>query len=266
MANIQNGMRISGTGIPSDSVIIGNDGASSIVIGNRTGSPVTATASNSGVSLAIVGERPYTTKIENNEFYNTRLYLDGMYDAKISGNLFEKNLSDVTTYGVLVNQPIFESTITNNIFRYGYSGIHIAGSGSTDLFITGNFFRYQYYYGIYAAGGAATRLTISENNITNTATSNTGSYQGIYAATGATIKNNVIDLITGYAGIRSDTNATNNIIQGNKVRNLSGGGTKYSIRIEAGNTGYVLSENQTNLIISDVSGTAVRATNNDIIP
>lgn len=260
-ANTVVGMSISGAGIPTDSVIIGV-GTGTVTIGTPTMMPVNATIDNTNVTLTITGRYPQRINITNNSIVNSFIALQRMSAVTISGNTIEFYPGNTTGNGVSLGATMSGVSVTNNSFRYGNSGVNVSAA-ITDAVISGNAMTYGYYYGIYTTG-AHTNLLIVGNTISNTSTANASSYSGIYASDGAKVKNNTINLTTGYATIRGLANAAGIIIQGNTTKNAAYNGTsKYDIRIESGNTAYIVSNNQITNPISDASNAAISKIFND---
>lgn len=261
MANIQNGMTISGTGIPADSIIVGNDGVNQIIIGNRSGSTVNATADGSGTTLSIAGENPYNIQITNNAFINTKVALYRLKKVVISGNAFEWYPSDTTNASIHFANFVHQCAVSGNTFRYGLSGV-VADVGLVDTTISANAFILQNYYGVNA-GEANTNLLVADNIITNDATANAGSYQGIRVGGGSRVKNNSINLTTGYATVRIVADSVGVIVQGNTTSNAAyNGSARFDIRGETGLSACLVINNQSNDALSDASS-ACTARDND---
>jgi hypothetical protein len=256
MANIQNGMAVSGTGIPADSIIIGNDGASQITIGDRSGMPVNATADGTEVTLSIVGEYPKKIQISGNELTNTPMVLGKVSQASVTNNLMIFPPSDTTSKGIYLSNIFSQASISGNTVMYGLGGV-ISDVGLTDVTISGNAFMWQNYYGLNV-GEANTNLLISNNVISNDATANAGNYQAIRVGSGTRVKSNSINIATGYSTIRVVGDTSGIIVQGNNTSNAAyNGSSRYDIRVESGSTSSIIVNNQCNDVVSDAGTTTV---------
>jgi hypothetical protein len=261
MTNIADGMSISGTGIPADSIIIGHDNTNSIVyIGDRSGSPKNCTANGSLVTLSIIGEYPEKVQVNNNQLINTGLVLQRIASVSVAGNTFEFYPSDITSQGILVNYALSRATISGNTFRYGLDGILTTSANLTDVTISANTMTGGYSHGMYIEG-TNVNLAVIGNVINSESNSQVSDFQGIRTSGGGTYKNNRIKMLQGYATIR--VTGAGDIIQGNWTNNgnYTGSG-RYNIKVESGATGVMVINNQCNDVVSD-AGTSTLLRDND---
>lgn len=199
--------------------------------------------------------------VTGNQFYNASLVTFRLEGANISGNTFETDYVASDTYhNALAINAGKNVLVAGNTFRNGNLAISIATSAD-NVVVSGNDIAGCYYYGIYAPGGASnSNLLISGNSVSSDTNVN-NSYQGIVGGAKSIVRGNTVTLAAGHSGIRVNATA-GNVVQANTVRGHAAGKT---IRIEAGSTGYVVSENQVNYAVTDTAAVGVRVSNNDVI-
>ena len=265
VANVQVGMTISGTGIPADSYIIGTNGTNTIIIGSESRNAVVATGDATGTTLTIAGQYPKRLAITNNALYNTSITLSRILGASVSGNTIVMKSTDTTSKCIYLSNILWDFSVTNNVTRYGDGGIVGSSGGLTNTVIANNALGEFTSYGVYT-GGTSTNVLIASNVITNTLSTNASGRQGIYATTGTHVKGNTIKQATGYATIRVDASKNNVILQGNTTTNTAyNGSARFDIRIESGNTAYMVINNQCTNPVSDVAAVGIRVSNNDAL-
>ena len=253
MTNILNGLSISGTGIPANSIIISYElstDANSIVIGNRSREPVNCTATSSvetPTTLAITGLENQRIQIVNNRFVDTYLLVARMTQVAIIDNLFYHSPSLVGTndVGLQIGSWLKDSVIKNNIFTNGRCGLFADGN-LINVGITGNTISNakSYYIGSF---GTNTNALIEGNTIYRDANGGTWDATGIYCSANDSVKNNKLTMEKGSHGIYIP-GVANVVVQGNTVAGALAGNP---VTIDSGSTGYVVVDNQFQKAILD---------------